>query len=43
MIDLLLLVSVFLLGTLVGVLATQNVAKKVAKRIIEEECDKRGI
>ena len=35
--------SVFLMGMLVGTLLMQESAKKIAKRIIDEECDKRGI
>lgn len=43
MTDILLLLSVFLFGTLVGVLLAHETAKKVARRIVNQECDKRGI
>ena len=35
--------SAFLMGMLVGIVIVQESTKKIAKRIIDEECDKRGI
>ena len=43
MTEIFLILSVFLFGMLVGVVVTQEAAKKVAKRIIDQECDRRGI
>jgi hypothetical protein len=43
MTEIFLFLSVFLFGMLVGVLIVQETTKKIAKRIIDQECDRRGI
>lgn len=43
MTEIFLLLSIFLMGMLVGVLWAESQAKKIAKRIINEEFKKAGI
>lgn len=43
MTEIFLLLSIFLMGMLVGVLWAENQAQKIAKRIIDEEFNRRGI
>ena len=43
MIEVILLLSIFLMGVVVGLLWAESQAQKIAKRIIDQEFNSRGI